>query len=38
MGQFASAFLMYPGDLELDALFEDHGVSSAVIEDMLALD
>ena len=38
MRQFASAFLMYPGDLELDALFEDHGVSSAVSEDMLALD
>ena len=27
--------LMFPGDLELDALFEDHGVCSAVIGDLL---
>ena len=26
-GQFASTFPMFPGDRELDALFEDHGVS-----------
>ena len=38
MGQFASAPLMFPDDLELDALFEDHGVSSTVIEDMLTLE
>ena len=29
---------MFPGDLELDALFEDHGVCSAVIADFLALE
>ena len=28
---------MFPGDLQLDALFADHGVSCAVIEDMLTL-
>ena len=38
MGQFASAFLMFPGDLELDALLGDHGVSCKVIEDMLTLE
>ena len=38
VGQFASAFLMFPRDLELDALFEDHGVSCTVIEDMLTLE
>ena len=37
-GQFASFFLMFLGDLRLDALFEDHGVSWMVIEDMFALD
>ena len=36
--QFASAFLMFPGDLELDALFEDHGMSCTVIEGMLTLE
>ena len=29
---------MFPGDLELDALFEDHGVSWLVTEDMVALE
>ena len=29
---------MFPGDLELDALFEDHGVCFAVDEDMLTLE
>ena len=38
VGQFACSFLMIPGDLELDALFEDHAVSCAIIEDMLALE
>ena len=36
--QFASAFLMFPGDLELDAVFEDRGVSCTAIEDMLTLE
>ena len=35
--QFASAFLMCPGDLELGTLHEDRGVSCTVIEDMLPL-
>ena len=26
VGKFGSTFLMFPGDLELDALFGDHGV------------
>ena len=30
--------LMFPSDLELDALFEDHGVCFAVVEDMLTLE
>ena len=38
VGQFSSAFLTFPGDLELDALFEDHGVSCTVIEDMVTLE
>ena len=29
---------MFPGDLKLDALFEDNGVSCAVIKDMLTLE
>ena len=37
-GQLASALLMFPGDLHLDALFEDHGMSWLVIEDVFALE
>ena len=29
---------MFSGNLELDTLFEDHGVSCAIVEDMLALE
>ena len=29
---------MFPGDLELDALFKDHGMSCTVIEDLLTLE
>ena len=36
--QCACFFLMFPGNLELDALFEDPGVSCAIIQDMLALE
>ena len=36
--QFASVFLMCLGDLELDALFEDHGASWTVIEEVYALE
>ena len=37
-GQFASVFLMFPGDLVLDTLFEDNGVSCMNIEDLLTLE
>ena len=37
-GQLASALLMFPGALDLDALFEDHGMSWLVIEDVFALE
>ena len=34
---YLPALLMFRGDLELDPLFEDHGVSWLVIQDMFAL-
>ena len=37
-GEQSALSLMFPGDLELDALFEDHGVCFAVDEGMLTLE